>query len=607
MCAIQQYHHADDHRAAAYEERDLERVCWQSRRTGWQPVNGRGVARSCLYHRRSVALLSGARYGETSGRGTDAAVHVLGCCSSRGRCRAVYDDDVLRRAPTPTLLVARTTQKDVAVAAINLTAVAEASTSLIVLPTNDITRLDSGLLPNTVVTAFTVDASYGMAALAYNAPSSAASTILTLSTTSNARSIATSPITLIGTHQLPQGNIALACVIDTDDRTLLISALRVAVTVMFTYNFFGVLGVHPPLVDAGGGTPMHVVGAGFPSRNSNHTSVWCVLGNTSTRATIVNSSFLTCDAPASGSSAQSTARTYEHVNVVVRKNQGGSNFTTNTSNNAISVMRPVSAMLEGIRTSAGSVGYGHWTTEVTMTITGFGFVQTPFAACRLVNHSTRAVIFQTQATVVNSSSVVCVQPADTPPSVVPTCVEYSHDGFYFSISCVPYQVSGSLGGVRVFLQDSSMNDASHMRSNTTHVPHMFIRADATVALPAFQVETLDRYGNPRGVFEDTAGLVIACSTYPPNVAIANAGTEKLTFQGATQLMESVENGVATFASAAVIAPTAGAYTLHCYAPLDTSIVVVALLTVSVGVPVRAMLVVSPSWIVGVQRRTFLQP
>ncbi|CUG92578.1 GPI-anchored surface protein, putative [Bodo saltans] len=454
-----------------------------------------------------------------------------------------------------------------------------------------VSRLEIGLSASTALTALTVDPTFGLALVAYNLPNSA-STILTMRVVSwNNTHNGAPDVTVIGVQDLPLFQVALSLTVEAAGRTLLIVGMRFSSVTVLRYNLFGVLSVSPQIVDANGGALLYISGEGFPVNTSVNTL--CITGGVASVATVLNESVLTCVVKAAGPNSGGMCDV-EYVNVML----GNTSSDTKT----VGVRRPVPAILSSVFTDAGTVGYGPASAAIGLTIVGFGFVNSPAATCRVVNQTTRAEITRSGATVVNSSAALCRQQV-APPSAVATCLEYSHDGYYFGTSCAPYQIVGDFGGVDIKL-GTPTNTASQVSALGSTLT---VSAAAVTKLPNFFVASQDHFGNPRGPFEDMTNLQVRCSTLIPSLAITNRVPEELTFTANTSLTLVVMAGVANFGKTFVSKPPAGTYTFYCFPTVDSTMFSVMNITITPGVPAFSSIQPSASWFVGVTKSNVLLP
>lgn len=446
-----------------------------------------------------------------------------------------------------------------------------------------VTLIDQKIIAITQVSAVVVDEAYSLMIAAFNTPGGASTLVSFLTVPSDP-----TMNTVIGVQQLPSSTIAVGLDIIDASRTLLISAMRVFSLEIIRFSLFGVLAVSPSIVDASGGARVTISGVGFPL-NWN-TSVWCVTSGKATEATIVNKSTVSC--AVSSTTSPQGACTVEFINVLIGQ--------AATSTSTVGLLRPTSATLHTVTSLAKmTVGYGAAWIASTLHVTGFGFVFSTNAACRLVTNRLRLEIYRAPATVVNSSLVTCTQPT-VAPSSEPTCVEYSHDGFYFGTSCASYIVVGDFGGIVAVTSVGAANSSSSR-------PTLNVGAALLTRLPSFFVQTQDAFGNPRSVYETNTELAIRCSSLNPDVAITNLIPETIPFTDNSSLIRLVQDGVASFTGLLIRAPIAASYGITCFPTVDSKVLTALVISISSGAPVYVLAPSFNSWKVTVRTKSVLRP
>ncbi|CUE72685.1 transmembrane protein, putative, partial [Bodo saltans] len=354
-------------------------------------------------------------------------------------------------------------------------------------------------------------------------------------------------------------------------------------------NLFGIWKVDPPVVDRDGGTLVTFLGTGFVTS----PPPMCVLTDDTgavaeAPAVFVDGGTVYCNATLS-LAADSICDT---ATLDLRY----ANRTTMTT--LVRMRRPLSATVlsattstsRGVVVSARSLEY----TASPITIIGYGFVAGATAsACRHESWDGKTTYFTAaNATYLNSTLVVCHQPANTGPTPPGSVLRYSHDGFVYSPSSTAFAIVGDFSGVHV----SVVGGEAATR----------LTADAITNAPTLQVETTDALGNRLGPF-DTNNLAARCSlTSPALVGDSNAVQPGILNQ--TSLRRTTASGVALFDTIVLVAPSAGILLMYCYITANISSIGVASFTIATGAPNKVM-IMSPqgAWRSGVLTLLTLDP
>lgn len=225
-------------------------------------------------------------------------------------------------------------------------------------------------------------------------------------------------------------------------------------------NLFAVTALYPTIADTYGGTIVTVTGEGF----ANVTVLNCDFNGTYVVGLYVSSQEIHCTAPTGGDER------CEGVPLEVSISE--SQFT----NNGLLLRRVSSARISDVYNQAyaafppdnayGSIVGGAW-----VVLTGFGFQNTLFLACRF--SSQNQVVYSyyadsdytrsggTQGTkfgdvvFVNSTMVLCHQPATSVPTLGTSSLELTLDGTVYSRSGNAYEMVGAPVGFQAFRESSA--------------------------------------------------------------------------------------------------------------------------------------------------------
>lgn len=392
---------------------------------------------------------------------------------------------------------------------------------------------------------------------------------------------------LIGTQDLA-GRMVVALDVNEVNRTVTCTVLRVQELSTLVLNLFGVYEVSPTVVDAAGGAVVTIFGHGFPTNSS--VNVTCQTSSSITIGEVVNSSAVLCRI--GPTAATNSFCTVEAIMVLFDVNQS-------TVPGAVVLRRPVSALIASVTSaSRDTVGYSSAATRTTLQISGFGFVATPFATCRVVLRDDPSYVFFTSsATIRSSTQATCTQPP-TNASFLPTCLQYSHDGFTYGVSCSPLTLVGDFSQIELELPQ-----------DPKYPGFLVAYAAKTVTIPSFYIFSTDPFHNRRLKYENINGLTIRCSTLEPNVAITNQVAEELPFSEATaytMLRVPMIEGVSTF-SLTLTSPKRGVYSMYCFRIDDSLAALNFSIMIQTGVPETIYIEQSPLWVIGVRSRVPLKP
>ncbi|CUG89063.1 transmembrane protein, putative, partial [Bodo saltans] len=455
----------------------------------------------------------------------------------------------------------------------------------------------SGAQPQVVdgvaMTAFTADASYGLAIAAINSEASPSTVYKIQQRTLALRGAFTIPFT--------SANIPLVVdlVVDDPNRLLHISVATTLSAQLLMLNLFGIETIAPYVVDLRGGAIVTVYGEGFTPADKYQ----CLFGAVPSlhNATYVDSNTLSCEAP----------EALEGVNDSVCL---GTNFNLRIGSRAtevslVPIFRPVSASPTSTVTSNGGVGFGTSLAPTSITLSGFGFIVSDAAACMFIGppvNSTNSsnplfdgeVYFITMnVTYINSTAVVCHQPsALVAPSVPPSLIYYSHDNTTYSLNGASY------ASVGVFHQFRIENANSSLLNGQT----ITVVAQRRSLLPSIILRSADRNNNAMGPL-DKEIRSMRCSGVNPLVLLGGV-PELGVWSNDTIFTNSMSLGVTTFTQMTFALPAAGSYPIYCFDPADFTNFVQYTVVVVVGNPFGLQLISkTQTWSVGVQSMTTLAP
>lgn len=379
----------------------------------------------------------------------------------------------------------------------------------------------------------------------------------------------------------------LSLTVDEVSRTLNLITLRVTEIRAFSLNLFGILDVYPTVIDSAGGGTIFITGNGFPL--SSNGQILCETNGVFTNASLVDSTTITC--PIRATNLADTACNIEAVVVIFPPNR-------TTISGAVVLRRPVSAIVvRAVSQSQMTEGYSSALLPSGLILHGYGFVPSPSCACRLIVQRTKQVIFVQPATVSSGDVAFCHQPV-APISSEPTCLQYSHDGFHFGVSCAPFMLLGPLQSLSVMLQGGRSEPVERLIQQ--------VDASSITLIPTFTVFTVDAYQNRRLEFEDSRNLFIRCSTNVPDVSITGQAPELLDFVSNISLTGSVFNGQSRF-RIGIRSPKAADVAIFCFLTANVFVQVNFTLRVVPGLPSQLFVRSQETWVVGVTTRRTLTP
>ncbi|CUI15085.1 transmembrane protein, putative, partial [Bodo saltans] len=354
-------------------------------------------------------------------------------------------------------------------------------------------------------------------------------------------------------------------------------------------NLFGIWKVDPRVVDRDGGTLVTYIGTGFIAS----PTPMCVLtddtgATAEAPALFANDSTVYCNATLSVAA--------DSICDTATLNLRYANRTTATT--LVTMLRPLSATVvsAATETRGGIEVPSHSLQDVAsfITVIGYGFVAgATAAACRHESSDGTTVYFTApNATFVNSTLVICHQPEGVAPTPPGSVLRYSHDGFVYSPTSVPFVVVGEFSGVVVSF-------ASGLTSSA-------IRAAEISLVPPILVQTTDALKNLLGLFDATS-LTARCSLVLPLLSADFSGVQAAVVDQ-DSLQHITANGVALFDNITLIKPAAGSLALYCYVTANLFSVGEVTVTVAPGTPSQ-MLIVSPqaAWLSGVLTTLVLDP
>ncbi|CUG31867.1 transmembrane protein, putative [Bodo saltans] len=398
-----------------------------------------------------------------------------------------------------------------------------------------------------------------------------------------------STLDLLGSLEQQASTLLAAAEISDALRQMIVVLDGLFSTIVRTLNLFGIRSVSPDVVDFNGGATITVSGVAFPS-NSTTTPIWCNVSDTLLPAVVLNDTHLECTTISAANSDGTCS--VDRLSIVVGGTFQGRS-TTRTG--VIGLYRPIPAELETAVSVEGDAGYGSYDQETSVTLSGFGFVESVAARCRLEvlspqpNTSAIAVVYETSVVqFISATRVQCFQPSGLAASATTTAFRYSHDGTFFGASVAPFQIVGPTAALAI--------DA---------IGGTIISAETIATLSPLHVYTTDLYGNRRMRFENM-NYSIRCSTLEPQVQIVG-NPELITFTEPSQLLQPVHRGVALFSGVKISSPTAGTLRLHCFATVDIALTVTVDLTIVAGQPAAIAIDARSTWVAGVLQPLRLQP
>jgi hypothetical protein len=284
-------------------------------------------------------------------------------------------------------------------------------------------------------------------------------------------------------------------------------------------NMFGVQSVSPDVIDSAGSTVVTVKGEGF----SSFATPSCLFGGDAesvVTGTYQDETTLLCAAPPSSSAAAGGTCTALLFNVAFARR-----LTTATN---VPFQRPNAVVVVAAGVATHGNAYHKSGDADIVTITGVGFVASSRAACSLSQSGGKTEVLSL-ATFINTTAISCNVKATVDPTMPPAFLTYSHDGWYYGQSTVPFAVLGVPTGINAF---------------TTNGETTFV-SSATAFLPEVTIHVVDINRNSVHIIDtaqraSTAGMTTAGSWSP------NATSEA-----------TVLNGVAVFDKLAVSVPKTG--------------------------------------------------
>lgn len=333
--------------------------------------------------------------------------------------------------------------------------------------------------------------------------------------------------------------------VNSGERMLVAFAmLSTAAQIVVTYsNLFDIIAVSPNIVDADGSADVTIVGYGFEGALPD-LGAFCIFSEQNlthgvsviSSAAVLDVSTIECRMPPAIS-----FRVCESIVVNIRF---GSNRSTARTD--VVITRPASAEVYTITTSFGDTGYISVGAAATLTLIGFGFVDSPFATCQLVNASTLQPVASMPCNVMSLTSAVCRMPAAVAlPTAPGSFVRYSHDGVTYGMIHASFSVASKQVGIRVV---SAQAFPTLIASRPTYVPPVIVHA-------------VDRLGNSMYRFQDwerTYGVLRPVQAEYGNAAFGAA--QYFAPQSLTYVVSAMTNGVAVIANATLFCPAAGVLT-----------------------------------------------
>lgn len=348
---------------------------------------------------------------------------------------------------------------------------------------------------------------------------------------------------------------AIALEVASEERLLtVLIILQTSSTIETRFlNLFDVTSVTPDIVDSDGSAEVTLTGYGFEGTIVSTLALSCVFSEMNATVgrsiqipgVLHNSTTITCVLP-------SAVTLLACVPVAVNVLFGADRITARDD---VLISRPSSAEVHQVTTEFGDVGYITRNVATTLSLSGFGFVSSPFAHCKLVNHSTTpngTVVLSTvvvmEATFISLTQATCNLPDTVSLATTPTSyITYSHDNITYGKIVASFSVVSAQYGVHVY------DTASIFTPLTANWP---------TSLPTIVIYAVDVQGNAIRRFETSGTRYGVLQPMSANATLATTSGVPLRFLSSSEpwISTSMSNGVATIAGAALHCPTAGMYT-----------------------------------------------
>lgn len=421
------------------------------------------------------------------------------------------------------------------------------------------------------VTAVAEDVYFGTVMVAFNLVGSSSFVIQMNVTSAAVVSLIPPPVSSVV-------KIIPSMLIDSTNRAMYVLRQAAFSIDMDILNLFAVNSVTPNVLDSSGSTPVSVVGYGFGPLSP----LYCDFGQgILSNATIVDNFTIACNSTMQDLGGAACAIAY--FNVV---SGSRASAATNTPLN-----RVAGATLLAVTTDQGYVGYSAVGSAAVLTVSGFGFVSSSWARCRLMYNGT-SVSDLNPVAYVDGNTVTCTLPALSAPTLSGSYIEYSHDGTVYGASKAPFAIVG----------DAYDLVGQYVATSLTSVT---VPADDVVRLPAMMSYLVDVNGNKRGALETSAPFFIATTS------AVNGDPETLRWTNASVNRVQQAQGTVMFAGLQLYFPSVGEYTIYMRSAVIAALQSSVTLVVIPGDPYRVsmqnvsrMLAV---WSIPVLTRSVLQP
>eukprot|EP01012_Entosiphon_sulcatum_P004582 TRINITY_DN11848_c0_g1_i1.p1 TRINITY_DN11848_c0_g1~~TRINITY_DN11848_c0_g1_i1.p1 ORF type:complete len:1848 (-),score=223.38 TRINITY_DN11848_c0_g1_i1:175-5718(-) len=292
-------------------------------------------------------------------------------------------------------------------------------------------------------------------------------------------------------------------------------------------NLFAVHSVSPSIADTRGGTYVTITGEGFVSSNTSR----CLFGGTTQVVAINTGNAIICSAPASDPDA-TDACSGQVVEVALWNDN-------RWTNNELTVRRVASPS-----TTAASPTYGSVAGGTIVTVTGYGFVASPYLGCRF--GALPELRVSVSATFISSFEMRCEQPAFLRPTTAPAYLQVTLDGQSFS-GKLEYNVIGTA---------ADLNSCSTCQDTPISTSDVVITLTASqrALVDPISLWVTDEHGNFLLTLDTTTRLSMAWISAVDPLASSNGRTE-LSLGGSTMRLST--RGRVHFSDLLLVSPPTG--------------------------------------------------
>ena len=324
---------------------------------------------------------------------------------------------------------------------------------------------------------------------------------------------------------------------------------------IITLLLYSVITIDPPLADVQGGTEILVSGEGL----ANFGFTECQFGaGLSSPATWISTTQVKCVTPTVNSTSESCEGDALEIALA----------STLVTENRMGLRRISTPSVLGLSPSRG-----FYRTEQWVAVEGYGFLNSPTLTCRFFAASTKdgnfdvSVTGEEYAQFLSATELRCKQPIVAGPFPIPSYLEVSIDGQFFSKSLINYDIVGDPFSLEV------------------DPPQLTTQAEAVSTFKGVSIYTVDVYGRRVLDFDTDSYPVAVAITRPKqaNVSLPITG-KQITLSGGN----SNANGLG------MVMPQIGEYVLRLTSALPESVLSV-LIYVMEGVPTALKIVDQPSW------------